>query len=111
MLVCETQERNDFSVTLDGNGQLTFKRFCIGCVESQLNGLRGQMELNVQFDQEKDIGVKFAGYMQIQELRAALLPVMQQSLDIASSHCNEFKICPKCNKVAVKLLQQSPFMY
>ena len=81
-------------------------------MESQLSGLRGQAELTVQFDQETDIGVKFAGYMQIQELREALLPVMQQSLDLASNGCDEFKICPKCNKNSRKLeWQYHPFLY
>ena len=29
--------------------------------------------------------------------------VMQQSLDLASNGCKDFKICPKCNKNSRKL--------
>ena len=74
---CDVQERSDYSVAVDNGGQFTFSRFCIGCVEAQLENLKGDAELLIKFNNETDVGVKFAGYMQTPELRALLIPIMQ----------------------------------
>ena len=65
----------------------------------------------MKFSGETDVGVKFAGYMQTPALREPLIQVIQQSLDLASYRCNEFKICPNCNRAADRLTAQLPFLY
>ena len=75
---CDAQEQSDYSVVVGDNGQPTFQRFCVGCVKAQLNEISGEAEPCVRFGSETDIGVKFAGYMRTPELRALLIPIMQQ---------------------------------
>ena len=83
----------------------------MGCVKAQLNDISGEAELRVRFSGETDIGVKFTGYMQTPELRALLIPIMQQQLELTSYKYERFKICPNCNTAADKLTAQLPFLY
>ena len=101
---CDVQEQSDYSVAVGDSAQPTFQRFCVGCVKAQLNDISGEAEPRVRFGSETDIGVKFAGYMQTPELRALLIPIMQQQLELASY--KELEIHPDCDKAAAEPVDQ-----